>query len=192
MWRSSIVLYAALTVITGIIYPLAVTGIAQTLFPHKANGAPVVSSGRVVGSERIGQQFSDPRYFWGRLSSTSPAYNAAASAGSNLGPNNEALMKAARERLDALRAPDPASAAPAPVDLITSSGSGLDPDISPAAAYYQSARVARLRGLPEEKVRAMVARSIEGRRFGVLGEPRVNVLKLNLALDALDDAEEQP
>lgn len=190
MLRNSIVLYAALTVLTGLLYPLAVTGIAQALFPHQANGAPIVSSGKLVGSERIGQQFSDPRYFWGRLSATSPAYNAGASSGSNLGPNNEALHKAARERVETLRAADPGNLRPVPVDLVTASGSGLDPDISPAAAHYQVARVARLRGLPEERVRSLVDRSIRGRQLGVLGEPTVNVLKLNIALDALDNEKE--
>jgi len=172
--------------ITGIVYPLAVTGLAQAFFSHQASGSLMVSNGQALGSELIGQPFDDPKYFWGRLSATSPfPYNAAASSGSNLGPLNADLVKAARARIDALRAADPGNSAPIPVDLVTASGSGLDPHISVAAALYQVPRVARARGIGEDQVRALVARFTEGRQFGILGEPRVNVLKLNLALDGV-------
>ena len=172
-----------LTVLTGVIYPLAVTGIAQALFRHQANGSLISDNGETVGSELIGQPFSDPRYFWGRLSAT--GYDAADSSGSNYGPTNPALLEAIQARIDALKAVDPDNQEPIPVDLVTSSASGLDPDISPAAAQYQIPRVARYRGLSEEQVSALVGRFSEGRQFGILGEPRVNVLKLNLALDEL-------
>ena len=172
-----------LTVLTGVIYPLAVTGIAQALFRHQANGSLISDNGETVGSELIGQPFSDPRYFWGRLSAT--GYDAADSSGSNYGPTNPALLEAIQARIDALKAVDPDNQEPIPVDLVTSSASGLDPDISPAAAQYQVPRVARYRGLSEEQVSALVGRFSEGRQFGILGEPRVNVLKLNLALDEL-------
>jgi K+-transporting ATPase KdpC subunit len=172
-----------LTVITGVIYPLAVTGIAQALFRHQANGSLISDNGDTVGSELIGQPFSDPRYFWGRLSATE--YDAAASSGSNYGPTNPGLLEATQERIDALKAVDPDNQEPIPVDLVTSSGSGLDPHISIAAAQYQIPRVARYRGLSEDEVSALVDRFTEGRQFGILGEPRVNVLKLNLALDEL-------
>jgi K+-transporting ATPase ATPase C chain len=172
-----------LTVLTGVIYPLAVTGIAQALFRHQANGSLISDNGETVGSELIGQPFSDPRYFWGRLSAT--GYDAADSSGSNYGPTNPVLLGAIQARIDALNAVDPDNQEPIPVDLVTSSGSGLDPDISPAAAQYQVPRVARYRGLSEEQVSALVGRFSEGRQFGILGEPRVNVLKLNLALDEL-------
>jgi K+-transporting ATPase ATPase C chain len=170
-----------LTVLTGVIYPLAVTGVAQALFRHQANGSLVSDNGRVIGSELIGQPFSDPRYFWGRLSATD--YDAAASSGSNYGPTNPALLAAIQARIDALKAVDPGNEEPIPVDLVTASGSGLDPDISIAAAQYQVARVARYRDLSKEEVSALVDRFTEGRQFGILGEPRVNVLELNLALD---------
>lgn len=177
---------AVMTILTGVGYPLLVTGIARAAFSEKANGSLLVRDGKVVGSSLIGQSFEEPKHFWGRLSATSPMpYHAGASAGSNLGPTNGALTKAAQARIAALRAVDPTNEAPVPVDLVTASGSGLDPHISPAAASYQVARVARVRGIPESEVRALVAASTEGRAFGVLGEPRVNVLRLNLALDAL-------
>jgi len=174
-----------LTALTGIVYPLVVTGIAQVLFPRQANGSFIMKDGKPVASELIGQPFDDPKYFWGRPSATSPfPYNAAASSGSNLGPTNPTLKKAVQERIDALHAADPGNTAPIPVDLVTASGSGLDPDISPAAALYQVPRVARARGLGQDAVRNLVEQNVEGRQFGFLGEPRVNVLKLNLALDA--------
>ena len=172
-----------LTVLTGVIYPLAVTGIVQALFRHQANGSLISDNGETVGSELIGQPFSDPRYFWGRLSAT--GYDAADSSGSNYGPTNPALLEAIQARIDALKVVDPDNQEPIPVDLVTSSASGLDPDISPAAAQYQVPRVSRYRGLSEEQVSALVGRFSEGRQFGILGEPRVNVLKLNLALDEL-------
>ena len=182
--RAAIVALAVLTVVTGIIYPLIVTGIAQTLFPSQANGSLIVKDGKPVGSALIGQPFDDPKYFWGRPSATSPfAYNAGASSGSNLSPTNPDLVKAVQGRVEALRAADPGNTAPVPVDLVTASGSGLDPDISGAAALYQAPRVARARGLDPERVRELVARHTQGRSLGVLGEPRVNVLALNLALD---------
>jgi len=174
----------ALTILTGLIYPLAITGVAQVLFPHRANGSLIVEHGRVVGSSLIGQPFDDPKYFWGRLSATSPfAYNAAASSGSNLAPTNQALIDAVKQRVAALREADPGNTAPVPVDLVTTSGSGLDPHISIAAALYQAPRVARVRKLPPETVRRLVQQHTEGRQFGVLGEPRVNVLELNRAVD---------
>lgn len=184
--RSALTLFALLTVLTGLVYPLIVTGVAQLLFPARAGGSILVRDGHAVGSALIGQSFSDPGHFWGRPSATTPQpYNGTASTGSNLGPLNPALVDAVKERLKALRAADPSNEAPVPVDLVTASGSGLDPEISVAAAYYQAARVARARGLPEARVRALIAAHTEGRLLGVLGEPRVNVLQLNLALDAL-------
>lgn len=184
--RPALSLLILLTVLTGLVYPLAVTGLAQAMFPRQANGSLLERDGRPIGSSLIGQDFTDPKYFWGRPSATAPqAYNGSASGGSNLGPTNPALTAAVKQRVAALRAADPGNHAPIPVDLVTASGSGLDPEISPAAARYQLARVARTRGLPVSEVQALVARCMHGRQFGVLGEPRVNVLQLNLALDAL-------
>jgi K+-transporting ATPase ATPase C chain len=172
------------TFLTGIIYPVAVTGIAQVIFPHQANGSIITKNGKPVGSELIGQQFDDPKYLWGRLSATGPyPYNGAASSGSNLGPSNPNLMAAVESRIKALRAADPGNAAKIPVDLVTASGSGLDPHISLAAAEYQIKRVAKVRGIDEATVRDIVARNTQRRWLGVLGEPVVNVLELNLALD---------
>ncbi|WP_437612327.1 potassium-transporting ATPase subunit KdpC [Sorangium sp. So ce834] len=182
--RPALVLLAVLTALTGGAYPLLTTAIAQAAFPRQANGSLVIADGRVAGSTLLGQPFDDPRYFWGRPSATSPVpYAGQASAGSNLGPTNPALAELVKARIDALRAADPESAAPVPVDLVTASGSGLDPHVSPAAAAYQVRRVARARGLPEGQVRRLVARHTEGRLLGLLGEPHVNVLLLNLALD---------
>ena len=188
--RPAIVLLALLTVITGVVYPLVVTVVAQVAFPQQANGSLVVRGDRtgddVVGSALIGQPFDDPKYFWGRLSATAPfAYNAAASSGSNLGPLNPALTDAVKARVAALRAADPGNESPIPVDLVTASGSGLDPHVSPAAAHWQVPRVARARGLDPAAVQALVEQHTEGRQWGFFGEARVNVLALNLALDAL-------
>ena len=181
-----LVLFAVLTVITGIVYPAVVTAIGQAVFPHQANGSLIEKDGKAVGSELIGQQFDAPGYFWGRLSATTPnPYNAQSSGGSNLGPTNPALADEVKGRLSALHDADPTNALPVPVDLVTSSGSGLDPEISPAAAAYQAARVAKARGLTAEQVGTLIARNTSGRQLGVLGEPRVNVLALNLALDQL-------
>jgi K+-transporting ATPase ATPase C chain len=175
-----------LTLITGILYPLAVTGLAQLLFPNQANGSLIVRDGNVLGSELIGQSFDDPKYFWGRPSAT-PGFpnNAAASSGSNLGPSNMALADRVKDRIAALHAADPGNTQPIPVDLVTASASGLDPHISLAAALYQVPRVVRLRGLAESAVLDLVNRHTEGRQFGLFGEPRVNVLLLNLALDGI-------
>ena len=184
--RPAIVLLAFFTVLTGVLYPLAVTGFAQLIFPEQANGSLLRQGDRVVGSALIGQPFDDPRYFWGRLSATAPfPYNAAASSGSNLGPTNPALTDAAQARIAALRAVDPGNVQPVPVDLVTSSASGLDPHISIAGAIHQVPRVARARGLDVAIVRSLVDEYTEGRQLGLLGEPRVNVLRLNLALDAV-------
>lgn len=183
--RPALVLFLLLSVITGLVYPLAVTGVAQLAFPASANGSLIVQGGQAVGSELIGQAFSDPKHFWSRPSATSPMpYNAASSGGSNLGPLNPALADAVKARVAALRAADPGHAAPVPVDLVTASASGLDPHISRAAADYQVGRVARARGLPEARVRELVALHTELPWLGFIGEPRVNVLRLNLALDA--------
>ena len=186
--RPALTLLILLAVLTGIAYPLLVTGLAQMISPAQANGSLLERDGKPVGSALIGQAFTAPKYFWGRPSATAPqGYNGTASGGSNLGPTNPALADAAKQRVAALRAADPGNSAPVPVDLVTASGSGLDPEISPAAAQYQLARVARVRGLPLTEVQALVARCTRGRQFGVLGEPRVNVLELNLALDALSE-----
>src|ERR1700754_575727 len=183
--RNGIVLLLLMTAVTGIAYPVVVGGISALIFPHQAAGSLIERDGKPVGSALIGQAFTAPRYFWGRPSATSPAaYNAASSSGSNLGPTNPALADAAKQRLAALHAADPGNAAPVPVELVAASGSGLDPEISPAAANYQVGRVARARGIDPAAVQALVEANTEGRQFGVLGEPRVNVLRLNLALDA--------
>jgi potassium-transporting ATPase KdpC subunit len=188
--RPALVALGIFTILTGLVYPLAVTGLAQVIFPSQANGSLIVRNGQPVGSALIGQPFDDPKYFWGRLSATSPAgYTAfngdklTGSSGSNYGPLNPALLEAVQTRIKALQEADPANKAPIPVDLVTASGSGLDPHMSPAAAAYQVGRVARARGLSEATVRQMVAQHTEGRTLGLLGEPRVNVLALNLALD---------
>ena len=190
--RPALAVLFVLTIVTGVVYPLAITGFAQLVLPHQANGSLIVQDGKAVGSELIGQQFSDPKYFWGRLSATGDypynAFNAqtlTGSSGSNYGPMNPALVKAAQARVDALQAADPGNKSAIPVDLVTASGSGLDPNISVAAALYQAPRVARLRGLPLEQVQALIAQYTQGRQLGFLGEPRVNVLELNLALDQL-------
>ncbi len=181
--RNSLMSVLVFAVITGIIYPLAVTGIAQLVLPRQANGSIIVKNGKAVGSALIGQEFNDPKYFWGRLSATSPyPYNGGSSSGSNLGPNNPDLMKAVQARVDALHAGDPGNTEKIPVDLVTASGSGLDPHISLAAAEYQVHRVARARGIDEAQVRDQVARHSEGRWLGLFGEPVVNVRELNLAL----------
>ena len=189
--RAAIISLAVLTVVTGLLYPAVITALAQVLFPYQANGSLITQNGKVVGSALIGQNFDDPRYFWGRLSATGPvpytAYNGdklTGSSGSNYGPLNPALVDQAKARIDALKAADPDNTAPVPVDLVTASGSGLDPEISPAAAQYQVNRVAKLRGLAPARVQQLVDKFTQGRQFGFLGEPRVNVLQLNLALDA--------
>jgi potassium-transporting ATPase KdpC subunit len=183
--RPALMILVLLTLVTGVAYPLLVTGIAQAVFPSQAQGSLIVRDGKVVGSALIGQPFDDPKYFWGRPSATSPfADNAGSSSGSNLSPTNPDLVKAVQGRVDALRAADPGNTAPVPVDLVTASGSGLDPHISPAAALYQVPRVAKTRKLTPEAVRTMVERHAEGRFLGFLGEPRINLLALNLALDA--------
>ena len=183
--RPALTLFAVLSIVTGLVYPLAITGIAQVAFADSANGSLVVRDGKAVGSALIGQSFSDPKHFWGRPSATSPMpYNAANSGGSNQGPSHPALADAVKERIAALRAADPGNTAAVPVDLVTASASGLDPHISRAAANYQAARVARVRAVPEAQVRLLVDRHTEGALLGFIGEPRVNVLRLNLALDA--------
>jgi K+-transporting ATPase ATPase C chain len=183
--RPCLVLFVLFTLLTGVAYPALITAIAQTVFRHQANGSVIMRDGKAVGSEFIGQTFDDPRYFWGRPSATGPTgYNAAASSGSNLGPTNPALLDAINRRVAAIRAAHPDQVGSVPVDLVTASGSGLDPHISPAAAEYQAARVAKARDLSEDKVLELIASNTEGRSFGVLGEPRVNVLRLNLSLDA--------
>lgn len=184
--RSALFIFGLLTVILGVIYPLIVTGMAQAFFPHQANGSMIEVGGRYFGSELIGQQFDDPAYFWGRPSATSPEpYNAAASSGSNLGPSNPALIEAVHRRVEALHTLDPGNTTPIPVDLVTVSASGLDPHISVAAALYQLPRVARLRKVDESILLALIKKYTEKRQFGFLGEPRVNILLLNLALDGL-------
>jgi potassium-transporting ATPase KdpC subunit len=184
--RSVVLMFLVLTVITGVAYPLLVTVIAQIVFPYQANGSLIVRDGKLIGSELIGQSFDDPKYFWGRPSATSAfPDDASASSGSNLGPTNPAQFDAVRTRVEAIKKAQPDTTGPVPIDLVTASASGLDPHISPAAAEYQVARVAKTRGLSEEAVRHLLSQNTEGRTFGVLGEPRVNVLMLNLALDDL-------
>ncbi|ARP96059.1 potassium-transporting ATPase subunit KdpC [Bordetella genomosp. 13] len=182
--RPAVMLFVLLSVITGLVYPLLTTGVAGVLFPRQASGSLIERDGQVVGSELIGQSFGSPGYFWSRPSATATmAYNGAASGGSNLGPTNPALAQAVQERIAALRAVDPANAAPVPVDLVTASGSGLDPHISPAAADYQAGRVARARGMSEDAVRELVRAHTDEPWLGLIGDPAVNVLRLNLALD---------
>ncbi|MET0505088.1 MAG: potassium-transporting ATPase subunit KdpC [Luteibacter sp.] len=182
--RNALVLLLLMTAVTGVAYPAVVGGLSALLFPRQAAGSLVERDGKPVGSALIGQSFTAPGYFWGRPSATAPGpNNAAASTGSNLGPSNPALTDAAKQRIAALRAADPGNLAPVPVELVTASGSGLDPQISPAAAAFQAGRVARARGLDPARVRELIAAHTEGRQFGLLGEPRVNVLELNLALD---------
>jgi K+-transporting ATPase KdpC subunit len=184
--RQTIVCVVILTIITGIVYPLVITAIAQLVFPYQANGSLIIRNGQTVGSSLIGQPFDSSRYFWSRPSATSPPYNAANSSGSNLGPLNPALIENIKARITKLKAADPSNKQNIPVDLVTASGSGLDPDISLAAAEYQIPRVARARNINETKVRDIVARYAKDRQLGILGEPRVNVLELNLALDVLE------
>jgi potassium-transporting ATPase KdpC subunit len=183
--RPALVLFALLTLLTGVLYPLIVTTVGQGLFARQANGSLIIAGERAVGSRLLGQPFSGAGYFWSRPSATGPQpYNGAISSGSNQGPTNPALETAVKHRIEALRAAAPGNTASVPVDLVTASGSGLDPHISPAAAEYQVARVARARGFSEQQVRELVDQATQGRTFGILGEPRVNVLELNLLLDA--------
>jgi len=186
-FKPALIMLVILTVLTGMVYPGVVTALAQVLFPHQANGSLIEDKdGKPLGSELIGQPFSDPKYFWGRPSATSPyAYNAGASTGSNQGPTNPALMDAVKGRIQALHDADPENQAPIPVDLVTASGSGLDPQISPAAAAYQINRVAKARHINPQKLRDLVSQQTESRQWGIFGEPRVNVLSLNLELDRL-------
>jgi potassium-transporting ATPase KdpC subunit len=182
--RIGLILFVLFTILTGVVYPLAVTAIAQIAFPHRANGSVLERDGQALGSELIGQQFDDPRYFWGRPSATEKApYDGSSSSGSNLGPTNDDLLKKVKERIETVHQAHPDQSGPVPVDLVTASASGLDPHISPAAAEYQVTRVAQARGMTEDLVRQLVASHTENRALGLLGEPRVNVLKLNLALD---------
>ncbi len=184
--RPALVMLGLLTLLTGVVYPLVVTGIGQVVFNKQANGSFIEQNGKIVGSELIGQNFDDPKYFWGRLSATSAfPYDASASSGSNLGPTNSKLQDAVKARMDTLKAADPTNTAPVPVDLVTASASGLDPQISPAAIEYQVRRVAQARGLDENRVQQVISQYTENRQLGILGEPTVNVLKLNLALDKL-------
>jgi K+-transporting ATPase ATPase C chain len=185
MIRPVVVLLAAFTLLLGVVYPAAITGIARAAFPDRASGSPLAVDGRVVGSALVGQPFSGPRSFWPRPSATSPAYDALASGGSNLGPTSPELLASVERRVAALRAAHPEATGPVPVDLVTSSGSGLDPHLSPGAALVQVERVARARGLPAERVRALVLAQVEPRLLGFLGAPRVNVLRLNVALDGI-------
>jgi K+-transporting ATPase ATPase C chain len=184
--RIGLILFFLLTLLTGVVYPIAITLIAQGAFPHRANGSVIKRQGQPIGSELIGQPFDGPRYFWGRPSATEKVpYDAASSSGSNLGPSNPKLLTSVKERIEATRQAHPDQEGPVPVDLVTASASGLDPHISPAAAEFQIARVAKARGISEDSVRQLVASHTEGRTLGLLGEPRVNVLRLNLALDGI-------
>lgn len=184
--RPAVAALVLLSLLTGLVYPALVTGLARALFPWQSQGSRLEAGGRLLGSVLIGQGFRAPGHFWSRPSATGPVpYNGAASSGSNLGPSNPALHQAVRDRVTALRAADPSANGAVPVDLVTASGSGLDPHITPAAAAWQVARVARARGISEDSVRGLVRRFTAGRQFGLLGEPRVNVLQLNLALDGL-------
>ena len=184
--RTSIIAIVLFTVLTGVLYPFLITGIAQLVFPSKANGSLLKNNGKVFGSELIGQSFSDPKYFWSRPSATGPfAYNAGASSGSNYGPINQSYLDGVQKRIQDLRTADPQNSKPIPVDLVTASGSGLDPHISVAAALYQLPRVSRIRDVNQDKLRSLVVQFTEGKQLGFLGEPRVNVLKLNLALDVM-------
>jgi K+-transporting ATPase ATPase C chain len=189
MWqpiRTAVLLFAVMTLLTGIVYPLAVTGLAQALFPRQANGSLIKINEEKTASELVGQPFSEPRYFWGRPSATMPvAYNGASSTGSNLGPTNPALKEAVQKRIASLLAADRGNRLPIPADLVTASGSGLDPHISPAAAMYQVPRVAKAHGIDERKVSDLVRMHIRDRQFGIFGEPTVHVLRLNMALDAM-------
>ncbi len=182
--KPAFISFVLLTLITGLVYPLVVTGIAQTFFRHQANGSLIKQEDKVVGSKLIGQTFDDPKYLWGRPSATGPSYNGAASSGSNYGPNHPDFLKAVEERVKVLKESDPSNTKLVPVDLVTASGSGLDPHISLAGAYYQVARIARVRGMDEEKIRGIILQNTQGRFLGLLGEPVVNVLKVNLELDA--------
>lgn len=184
--RAAIVIFVLLAILTGVVYPVAVTLLAQGIFPYQANGSIVMKDGALIGSELIGQSFEDPRYFWGRPSATEQTpYNAASSGGSNMGPTNPDYLDEVRRRVEAIRKAHPEQTGPVPVELVTASGSGLDPHISPAAAEYQATRVAKVRGLPADAIRRLIAEQTKGRTLGILGEPRVNVLRLNLALDDL-------
>jgi K+-transporting ATPase ATPase C chain len=186
--RQAIACLLVFTVITGIVYPVVITGVAQLVLPHQANGSLILNNGKVTGSELIGQSFSSPKYFWSRPSATTPiGYNAAGSSGSNLGPLNPVLMENVKSRIEQLKAADTAGKLPVPVDLVTASGSGLDPDISPAAAEYQISRIAKARNIDETKIRELVDKYTRDRQLGILGEPRVNVLELNIALDSLQN-----
>lgn len=182
--RPALSVFVLLTLVAGVAYPLLVTGVAQAAFPHAANGSIVTVDGKAVGSSLIGQSFGEPKYFWSRPSATSPmANNGVASGGSNLNANNPALLDAVKGRIEALRAADPGNTAPVPIDLVTASGSGLDPEISLAAAIYQAPRIAKARGIEAAAVQALIGQQTEGRWLGIVGEPRVNVLLMNLALD---------
>jgi potassium-transporting ATPase KdpC subunit len=186
--RKVLIIFGLLTVVTGIAYPLLVTLFAQIAMPHQANGSLIQRDGKTIGSELIGQTFDDPKYFWSRPSATGPSYNGAASTGSNFGPTNPAQIDAVKGRVEAIRKAHPDQSGPVPVDLVTASGSGLDPHVSPAAAEYQVARIARARGRTEDAIRQLLKTHTDDRTFGLLGEPRVNVLMLNLALDKQNDS----
>lgn len=186
LMRQAALVFLSLSLVTGVVYPLVMTGVAQVIFPHQANGGLLERDGKIIGSKLIGQQFDDPKYFWSRPSATGPTpYNAAASTGSNYGPTNPAQLDAVRGRVELTQKANMDQTGPVPVDLVTASGSGLDPHISPAGAEYQIARVAKARNLTLETVREFVAKHTVGRQYGILGEPIVNVLELNLALDRL-------